>query len=173
MRRKCHLSSWRNGQKETISQERGPCGYFLRAHIAYTDVYICTHHVICKVCTAVHCNDAVFHGNERQKEKVCVPIRSKSHTDSGTPSRCLLPVHRLPCKAFPRSRATSFPPLPEPHLLAFSGTKLTFPLQVPPLAPDVGMTGQSKAASRNRFPPNSSQGFFWGLGTCSNLSNLK
>ena len=108
----------KSGHRETIrTRTRALRGLFTCVRAACMDVYICTHHVVCKVRTAVHCNDAVFHCNERQKENVCVSIHSKSHTDSGTPSHCVLPVHRLPCKAFPGSRRLHLHPAQSPICL--------------------------------------------------------
>lgn len=65
-----------------------------------------------------------------------------------------------PLQGCPRSLTTSFLPLREPHLLAFSSTKVTFPPQELSLGAVVGTTGQSKARSRHWFSPNNWQVLF-------------
>lgn len=50
-------------------------------HVAYTDVCICTHHMICKMCTAVHCNDTVSTVMKDRKKTSMFPL-TLNHTQT-------------------------------------------------------------------------------------------
>lgn len=89
---------------------------------------------------------------------------TKSHTDSGTPSHCILPGHWLPCMAFPRSRATSLPPLRAPSACFLQHEcDLFSPSAVSGSSCRHGRTVRGRF--QKRFSPNSlAERFFSGLG---------
>lgn len=132
---------------------------FMCVHVAYTDVCICTHHMICKMCTAVHCNDTVSTVMKDRKKTSMFPL-TLNHTQTqgrlptafcqstGSPARLSLGHGRL-----------HFYPSESPSA-CFSSTNVTFSPQAMSLGPAVGTTGQSMASLRNPFPPNSSGRFF-------------
>ena len=94
-----------------------PGGTFPRLRIAYVDV--CAH-VICNMCTAVHCNESFL----LEKTGSVLPFT----LNTGTCAACPLPAASplVPLQGVPRALVSQSLLLREPHVLAFSGTSMKF-----------------------------------------------
>lgn len=75
--------------KRRSGQDCDPLRKSVCVHVSrmWMCVSTCTHHIICNVYAAVHCNDTVFHCNKRQRENVSVSINSNiTHTQGCLPT---------------------------------------------------------------------------------------
>lgn len=120
--------------------------------VAYINVFIGTHSMICKLCTAVHCNDTVFHCNERQTERKCLFPLTLNHTQT---------QGRLPAAFCQSTSSPARLSLGRRRLHSYPSESLICLLspQTLSLGPAVGTTGQTLVQETD-FPKIALRGSF-------------